>query len=84
MTMVFSFFLRCPRHYFNVDFCRTGDSVSRQKDARIGYSGWWVTIVVLIPVTGVICLYCAACRQSHKTKHNARGMTHHFLRHAFH
>ncbi|ENY6515546.1 DUF805 domain-containing protein [Escherichia coli] len=29
-------------------------AVRRMHD--IGYSGWWVTIVVLIPVTGVILL----------------------------
>lgn len=42
--------------YFNVDFCRTGDGASRQKDARYRIFRWWVTIVVLIPVTGVILL----------------------------
>ncbi len=82
---VFIFFCAARVIYFNVDFCRTGDSVSRQKDARyrifrvVGYhcrvdpcygrnSAYTVLPAVKVTRPGIM----------------TDGMTHHFLRHAFH
>lgn len=82
---VFIFFCAARVIYFNVDFCHTGDSVSRQKDARYrifrvgGYhcrvdpcygrnSAYTVLPAVKVTRPGIM----------------TEGMTHHFLRHAFH
>ncbi|MDF9347978.1 DUF805 domain-containing protein [Escherichia coli] len=54
--MVFSFFCAARVIYFNVDFAVPAIALAVRRMHDIGYSGWWVTIVVLIPVTGVILL----------------------------